>query len=37
MKATEIINKVKEVIGIELSDEQKEIKLAQAELENGRR
>ena len=35
MKATEIINKVKEVIGIELSDEQKEIKLAQAELENG--
>lgn len=35
MKATEIINKVKEVIGVELADETKEVKLAQAELENG--
>tara|TARA_R110000744_G_scaffold110780_1_gene208888 strand:- start:870 stop:1448 length:579 start_codon:yes stop_codon:yes gene_type:complete len=35
MKATEIINKVKEVIGIELSEEPIEVKLAQAELENG--
>ena len=35
MKATEIINKVKEVIGVELTEEPKEVKLAQAELENG--
>jgi len=35
MKATEIINKVKEVIGVELADENKEVQLAQAELENG--
>ena len=35
MKATEIINKVKEVIGVELTEEPKEIKLAQATLENG--
>lgn len=35
MKATEIINKVKEVIGVELADEKKEVQLAQAELENG--
>jgi len=35
MKATELINKVKEVIGVELTEEPKEVKLAQAELENG--
>jgi len=35
MKATDMLNKVKEVIGIELSEETQEIKLAQATLENG--
>jgi predicted Rossmann fold nucleotide-binding protein DprA/Smf involved in DNA uptake len=35
MKATDMLNKVKEVIGIELSEETQEIKLAQAKLENG--
>jgi len=34
MKATAILNKVKDVLGVELS-EKKEVKLAQAELENG--
>jgi hypothetical protein len=35
MKATDMLNKVKEVIGLELSEENQEIKLAQATLENG--
>jgi len=35
MKATDMLNKVKEVLGVELSEEPKEVKLAQAELENG--
>ena len=30
-----MLNKVKEVLGVELSEEPKEVKLAQAELENG--
>jgi len=34
MKATDMLNKVKEVLGVELSEEN-EIKLAQATLENG--
>jgi len=34
MKSIEMLNKVKEVLGVELSEE-KEIKLAQAELKNG--
>jgi hypothetical protein len=34
MKATDMLNKVKEVLGVELSEEQK-VELAQAELENG--
>ena len=34
MKSTDMLNKVKELLGVELSEE-KEIKLAQAELENG--
>jgi hypothetical protein len=34
MKSTDMLNKVKEILGVELSEE-KEIKLAQAELENG--
>jgi len=34
MKATDMLNKVKEVLGVELSEEN-EIKLAQAALENG--
>jgi len=35
MKATDMLNKVKEVLGVELSEEPVEVKLAQAELENG--
>jgi len=35
MKATDMLNKVKEVLGVELSEENQEIKLAQAALENG--
>jgi len=35
MKATDMLNKVKEVLGVELSEAPKEVKLAQAELENG--
>jgi len=35
MKATDMLNKVKEVLGVELSEENQEIKLAQATLENG--
>jgi hypothetical protein len=35
MKATDMLNKVKEVLRVELSEEPKEVKLAQAELENG--
>jgi len=35
MKATDMLNKVKEVLGVELSQEPVEVKLAQAELENG--
>ena len=35
MKATDMLNKVKEVLGVELSQEPIEVKLAQAELENG--
>ena len=34
MKSTDMLNKVKEILGVELSEE-KEVKLAQAELENG--
>ena len=34
MKSTDMLNKVKEILGVELT-EGKEIKLAQAELENG--
>tara|TARA_B110000285_G_scaffold203670_1_gene239955 strand:+ start:844 stop:1446 length:603 start_codon:yes stop_codon:yes gene_type:complete len=34
MKATDMLNKVKEVLGVELAQEQ-EVKLNQAELENG--
>jgi len=35
MKATDMLNKVKEVLGVELSEAPVEVKLAQAELENG--
>jgi len=35
MKATDMLNKVKEVLGVETPEEQIEVKLAQAELENG--
>ena len=35
MKATDMLNRVKEVLGVELSEENQEIKLAQATLENG--
>jgi len=35
MKATDMLNKVKEVLGVELSEETQDIKLAQATLENG--
>ena len=35
MKATDMLNKVKEVLGVELSEVPLEVKLAQAELENG--
>jgi len=35
MKATDMLNKVKEVLGVELSEENQEVKLAQATLENG--
>jgi len=35
MKATDMLNKVKEVLGVELSEELVKVKLAQAELENG--
>tara|TARA_R110000822_G_scaffold99831_4_gene225020 strand:+ start:7532 stop:8152 length:621 start_codon:yes stop_codon:yes gene_type:complete len=34
MKSTDMLNKVKEILGVKLSEE-KEVKLAQAELENG--
>jgi len=36
MKATDMLNKVKEVLGVELSEAPVEVKLAQAELENGK-
>jgi hypothetical protein len=35
MKATDMLNKVKEVLGVELAEEPKKVELAQAELENG--
>ena len=35
MKATDMLNKVKEVLGVELTEEIQEVKLAQATLENG--
>jgi len=35
MKATDMLNKVKEVLGVELKEETQEVKLAQATLENG--
>jgi len=35
MKATDMLNKVKELVGIELQEETQEVKLAQATLENG--
>jgi len=35
MKATDMLNKVKELVGVEASQETPEIKLAQATLENG--
>jgi|TARA_Y100000114_G_scaffold94782_2_gene88176 hypothetical protein len=35
MKATDMLNKVKEVLGVELTEETQEVKLAQATLENG--
>jgi len=35
MKATDMLNKVKEVLGVELNEETQEVKLAQATLENG--
>jgi hypothetical protein len=35
MKATDMLNKVKEVLGVELNEEAQEVKLAQATLENG--
>lgn len=35
MKSTEILNKIKEVVGLELSEETKKVKLAQERLSNG--
>tara|TARA_B100001094_G_scaffold130628_1_gene126451 strand:- start:4716 stop:5330 length:615 start_codon:yes stop_codon:yes gene_type:complete len=35
MKATDMLNKVKELVGVEASEETQEVKLAQATLENG--
>jgi len=35
MKATDMLNKVKEVLGVDLTEETQEVKLAQATLENG--
>lgn len=35
MKATDMLNKVKEVLGVELNEQTQEVKLAQATLENG--
>lgn len=35
MKATDMLNKVKELVGVQLEEEVQEIKLAQATLENG--
>ena len=35
MKATDMLNKVKEILGVELTEETQEVKLAQATLENG--
>ena len=35
MKATDILNKVKELVGVEASQETQKLKLAQATLENG--
>jgi len=35
MKATDMLNKVKEVLGVELNEETQEVKLAQATLQNG--
>jgi hypothetical protein len=35
MKATDMLNKVKEVLGVELSEAPVKVELAQAELENG--
>jgi hypothetical protein len=35
MKATDMLNKVKELVGVEASQETQEVKLAQATLENG--
>ena len=35
MKATDMLNKVQELVGVEASEETQEVKLAQATLENG--
>ena len=35
MKATDMLNKVKELVGVQLEEETQEVKLAQATLENG--
>ena len=35
MKATDMLNKVKELVGVELKEEAQEVELAQATLENG--
>lgn len=35
MKATDMLNKVKELVGVQLEEEVQEVKLAQATLENG--
>ena len=35
MKATDMLNKVKELVGVDLKEETQEVKLAQATLENG--
>ena len=35
MKATDMLNKVKELVGVELKEEVQEVELAQATLENG--
>ena len=35
MKATDMLNRVKELVGVEASEETQEVKLAQATLENG--